>query len=28
VPIRIFHEKDPASIPWGEAGAEYVCEST
>jgi len=28
VPIRVFHEKDPASIPWGEAGAEYVCEST
>merc|ERR1719446_758720 len=24
----IFHEKDPASIPWGAAGAEYVCEST
>jgi len=28
VPIRIFHEKDPASIPWGDSGAEYVCEST
>merc|ERR1712066_944377 len=26
--IRIFHEKDPASIGWGAAGAEYVCEST
>merc|ERR1711971_1181494 len=26
--IRIFHEKDPASIPWGESGAHYVCEST
>merc|ERR1712039_1084754 len=26
--IQIFHEKDPASIPWGAAGAEYVCEST
>merc|ERR1719493_561683 len=26
--IKIFHEKDPASIPWGAAGAEYVCEST
>merc|ERR1712061_595874 len=26
--IQIFHEKDPASIPWGTAGAEYVCEST
>merc|ERR1712079_590199 len=28
VEIAIFHEKDPASIPWGAAGAEYVCEST
>merc|ERR1719443_2788044 len=26
--ICIFHEKDPASIPWGAAGANYVCEST
>jgi len=26
--IRIFHEKDPASIKWGEVGATYVCEST
>jgi len=26
--IQIFHEKDPASIPWGESGAHYVCEST
>lgn len=26
--IRIFHEKDPAAIGWGETGAEYVCEST
>jgi len=26
--IAIFHEKDPASIPWGSAGAEYICEST
>jgi len=26
--IRIFHEKDPASIPWGDAGAAYICEST
>merc|ERR1719258_965440 len=24
----ICHEKDPASIPWGAAGAHYVCEST
>eukprot|EP00405_Crypthecodinium_cohnii_P004103 CAMPEP_0194764862 /NCGR_PEP_ID=MMETSP0323_2-20130528/23892_1 /TAXON_ID=2866 ORGANISM="Crypthecodinium cohnii, Strain Seligo" /NCGR_SAMPLE_ID=MMETSP0323_2 /ASSEMBLY_ACC=CAM_ASM_000346 /LENGTH=342 /DNA_ID=CAMNT_0039692977 /DNA_START=62 /DNA_END=1090 /DNA_ORIENTATION=+ len=28
VEIQIFHEKDPASIPWGTSGAEYVCEST
>jgi len=27
-PIRIFHEKDPAAIGWGEVGADYVCEST
>merc|ERR1711953_959795 len=26
--IQIFHEKDPASIPWGTAGANYICEST
>merc|ERR1712023_58816 len=26
--IRVFREKDPASIPWGAAGATYVCEST
>merc|ERR1711903_397658 len=26
--IQIFHEKDPASIPWGAAGVDYVCEST
>jgi len=28
VQIQIFHEKDPASIPWGAAGANYICEST
>ncbi|CAK0887204.1 unnamed protein product, partial [Prorocentrum cordatum] len=28
LPIQVFHEKDPASIPWGAAGAAYVCEST
>merc|ERR1719346_407955 len=28
LPIRIFHEKDPASIGWGSVGADYVCEST
>merc|ERR1712232_1091752 len=26
--IAVFHEKDPASIPWGTSGANYVCEST
>mmetsp|Transcript_15793 Transcript_15793/g.19582 ORF Transcript_15793/g.19582 Transcript_15793/m.19582 type:complete len:336 (+) Transcript_15793:213-1220(+) len=26
--ISVFAEKDPASIPWGESGAEVVCEST
>jgi len=26
--IAVFHEKDPASIPWGTTGTEYVCEST
>jgi len=26
--IQIFCEKDPASIPWGAAGVDYVCEST
>jgi len=28
VEIAVFHEKDPASIPWGQAGVQYVCEST
>merc|ERR1712176_1517626 len=26
--IAVFHEKDPAAIPWGAAGAEFICEST
>merc|ERR1711907_266772 len=26
--IAVFHEKDPTAIPWGAAGATYVCEST
>merc|ERR1719327_1686430 len=26
--IQVFHEKDPGAIPWGAAGADYVCEST
>uniref|UniRef100_A0A8C9TAM4 Glyceraldehyde-3-phosphate dehydrogenase n=1 Tax=Scleropages formosus TaxID=113540 RepID=A0A8C9TAM4_SCLFO len=26
--ITVFHERDPANIKWGEAGAEYVVEST
>merc|ERR1711982_37721 len=28
VEIQVFHEKDPAAIPWGASGADYVCEST
>jgi glyceraldehyde 3-phosphate dehydrogenase len=23
-----YMEKDPANIPWGKVGVEYVCEST
>jgi glyceraldehyde 3-phosphate dehydrogenase len=26
--VQVFHEKDPAAIPWGACGANYVCEST
>jgi len=26
--VAVFHEKDPASIPWGATAAMYVCEST
>jgi len=26
--IRVYHERDPSSIGWGESGADYVCEST
>jgi len=26
--IRVFTEKDPTKIAWGEYGAEYICEST
>jgi len=26
--IRIYHEKDPTAIGWGESGVAYVCEST
>jgi glyceraldehyde 3-phosphate dehydrogenase len=26
--IEVFTEKDPAAIPWGKAGADYVVEST
>jgi len=28
VDVCVFHEKDPAAIPWGACGATYVCEST
>ncbi|KAL0597511.1 Glyceraldehyde-3-phosphate dehydrogenase, partial [Plecturocebus cupreus] len=27
-PITIFQERDPSKIKWGDAGAEYVVEST
>ncbi|EDL82070.1 rCG28652 [Rattus norvegicus] len=27
-PITIFQERDPTNIKWGDAGAEYVMEST
>jgi glyceraldehyde 3-phosphate dehydrogenase len=27
-PIRFFQERDPAAIPWGAAGADYIVEST
>ncbi|KAL2787983.1 hypothetical protein BJX65DRAFT_305223 [Aspergillus insuetus] len=26
--IRFYSERDPAAIPWGEAGADYIVEST
>ena len=26
--VRVFAEKDPKNIKWGEAGVDYVCEST
>lgn len=26
--IAVFNERDPAAIPWGKAGADYVVEST
>jgi len=26
--IQVFHEKDPAALPWGSVGVDYVCEST
>ena len=26
--IRVFSEKDPSALPWGDVGAEYVIEST
>jgi len=28
IEIKVFAEKDPSSIPWGDAGADVVCEST
>lgn len=26
--VRLYNEKDPAAIKWGDAGADYICEST
>ena len=26
--IKVFCQRDPAEIPWGSVGAEYICEST
>jgi len=26
--IMVYHEKDPAAIPWGTSGSTFVCEST
>jgi glyceraldehyde 3-phosphate dehydrogenase len=26
--VHVFSERSPAQIPWGKAGADYVCEST
>ena len=26
--VMVFNERDPANIPWGSAGADYVVEST
>lgn len=28
IKVKFFSERDPASIPWGESGADTVCEST
>ena len=27
-PIAVYAERDPAAIPWGSVGADYVIEST
>ena len=27
-PVQVFRCKNPSDIPWGKAGATYVCEST
>lgn len=28
IKVRFFAERDPASIPWGDAGSDIICEST
>jgi glyceraldehyde 3-phosphate dehydrogenase len=27
-PVIVYGERDPAAIPWGSVGAEYIVEST
>ena len=26
--VKVYGERDPANIKWGESGVDYVCEST
>ena len=26
--VKVFNEKDPQNIKWGDVGADYICEST
>lgn len=27
-PVHVYGERDPTNIPWGQAGADYIVEST